>query len=479
MVGAVDDPAELEADRVADVISRAVASAGPTSVELTPEGRVQRSAASPNRETLQRQSVPVRVNRSAGRPPGAASDATPSIGADGGQVDDATSRRIQRSTGNPIEPGVRRKMEHTFGTDLGHVSVHTGSEAKDLSNRIQAKAFTTGSNVFFRDGVPDTNTQSGAHLFAHELTHVVQQTGGGDVQRAISDDTGVIRRRNLDEVSGEHDAASRQLNALELELDALKLELASASFFSKPMLKHKISKKKKAIAKLRTSHDLLADELAPLRAADQERRRQEQAEQQRLAAEAQQRKDASLQTYGQIAAKNLAALVEYVTQKSDWHEHSALTDEQRDLIRAVHSFAIVPGNIAPCSTFTVADFASATSSTPFATLTGQLDAYVAAAGSRAYPFEIGLRSTIAAAAATGAAIGQLQTAFPDWVLKTAMTDRALGFLMSRNLIADLITYYTFARTHRSSRRTAAPTSLRTSTSAASTASTRHRSRVAH
>ena len=42
-------------------------------------------------------------------------------------------------------------MSAGFGTDLSHVRLHTGPEATDLNNRLQAKAFTVGSDVFLRD----------------------------------------------------------------------------------------------------------------------------------------------------------------------------------------------------------------------------------------------------------------------------------------------------------------------------------------
>ncbi|NEP28586.1 DUF4157 domain-containing protein, partial [Moorena sp. SIO3I6] len=43
---------------------------------------------------------------------------------------------------------------------------------------IQARAFTTGKDIFFRQGEYNPGSQEGKKLIAHELTHVVQQTGG-------------------------------------------------------------------------------------------------------------------------------------------------------------------------------------------------------------------------------------------------------------------------------------------------------------
>jgi hypothetical protein len=68
-----------------------------------------------------------------------------------------------------------------MGYDMGGVRVHTSPEADDLSHQLGAKAFTTGQDVFFREGAYDPGSTAGKELIAHELTHVVQQ-GTGQVQ---------------------------------------------------------------------------------------------------------------------------------------------------------------------------------------------------------------------------------------------------------------------------------------------------------
>jgi hypothetical protein len=61
--------------------------------------------------------------------------------------------------------------------------VHTDSQSDQLNKSIQAKAFTTGQDIFFRQGAYEPNSRGGQELIAHELTHVVQQNGGA-VQRS-------------------------------------------------------------------------------------------------------------------------------------------------------------------------------------------------------------------------------------------------------------------------------------------------------
>ncbi len=104
-----------------------------------------------------------------------------SVGAEGGEVDADTERAIMsaRSSGSAFEPAVRREMESAFGgADFSAVRLHAGGRAKELNQTIQAKAFTHGSDIFFRDGLPDTGRPDGQALLAHELTHTLQQSGG-------------------------------------------------------------------------------------------------------------------------------------------------------------------------------------------------------------------------------------------------------------------------------------------------------------
>jgi hypothetical protein len=82
-----------------------------------------------------------------------------------------------RSGGQALDQGVRSQMEAAFGADFGAVRVHTGPEAHALNRAVNATAFTTGPDIFFRDGSYDPSNTGGKELLAHELTHVVQQGG--------------------------------------------------------------------------------------------------------------------------------------------------------------------------------------------------------------------------------------------------------------------------------------------------------------
>jgi hypothetical protein len=85
----------------------------------------------------------------------------------------------RQSGGQPIAPAARADMERGFGRDFSGVRVHAGSAADGLSHSLGARAFTTGTDIFFGSGEYRPHTGEGRRLLAHELTHVVQQTEGG------------------------------------------------------------------------------------------------------------------------------------------------------------------------------------------------------------------------------------------------------------------------------------------------------------
>ena len=99
---------------------------------------------------------------------------------DGFQVDGNVEERLsaQRGRGSSLPDEVRTDMEARFGTDFGQVRVHADTEADELGQALRARAFTHGVDVYFAAGQDDFGSSDGKRLLAHELTHVVQQTGG-------------------------------------------------------------------------------------------------------------------------------------------------------------------------------------------------------------------------------------------------------------------------------------------------------------
>ena len=117
----------------------------------------------------------------------------------GGEASTDLESSIQRARGGgqALDTNLQAKMEQAMGADFSSVKVHTDSQSNQLNESIQAKAFTTGQDVFFRQGEYNPNSKSGQELIAHELTHVVQQkndvskkeanTGAEKIQGGLSD----------------------------------------------------------------------------------------------------------------------------------------------------------------------------------------------------------------------------------------------------------------------------------------------------
>lgn len=146
------DPAEREAERVADEVTRSD-DAGPsgTGIRRSTEGDASGPAAS-------------------------------------GDV----VREIEalRGNGRQLPAETQSFFEERFDRDFSDVRVHTGGRADRLAGAVDARAFTAGTDIVFRAGEYSPTTGRGRHLLAHEMTHIVQQDGasGAAVQRQVTVD---------------------------------------------------------------------------------------------------------------------------------------------------------------------------------------------------------------------------------------------------------------------------------------------------
>lgn len=92
------------------------------------------------------------------------------------------SVRDQLGSGGPLPGSVRSRMESAFGSNFGGVRLHTDGKAAQLSDQLNARAFTVGEHVAFGPGEYHPGTIAGDALMAHELAHVVQQGGAKHAQ---------------------------------------------------------------------------------------------------------------------------------------------------------------------------------------------------------------------------------------------------------------------------------------------------------
>jgi hypothetical protein len=147
-IGASNDPLEHEADRIAEQVL-----AGP--LTSRPRGAA------------------VSVQRFSGASSGSLA-ATP-----------ASVAKTLAGAGRPLEPALRHDMEQRFGHDFSNVRIHADSTAARSAREVSARAYTMGQQIAFGAGQFAPGSQDGRRLLAHELTHVVQQTG--DVIRRAPD----------------------------------------------------------------------------------------------------------------------------------------------------------------------------------------------------------------------------------------------------------------------------------------------------
>jgi hypothetical protein len=147
------DPAELEAERMADAVTR-------HSPTTTP------CACSGSEHPCEECSRTSGLHRSAG-------GVTPRI------PSHQSMRAIQGvigGGGHALDHASRSFFEPRFGRDLSQVRVHTGPTAAESARAIQARAYTFGSDIVFNHGQYQPASEAGRHLLAHELTHVLQQS---------------------------------------------------------------------------------------------------------------------------------------------------------------------------------------------------------------------------------------------------------------------------------------------------------------
>ncbi|WP_143306197.1 eCIS core domain-containing protein [Chitinophaga vietnamensis] len=99
--------------------------------------------------------------------------------------------------GEPLPDRTRSWMEQRFQNNFGQVRIHTDAPAVQLSRDLQANAFTYGQDIYFNAGKFAPDTREGQHLLAHELTHVVQQGQGAQIQRQPQQKTPVQKEEQL------------------------------------------------------------------------------------------------------------------------------------------------------------------------------------------------------------------------------------------------------------------------------------------
>jgi len=110
---------------------------------------------------------------------------------------------IRSSPGSPLDAGTRKFMESRLGYDFSSVRIHTDERSARSSETINALSYTVGNDIIFGAGQYQPKKIQGMRLLAHELVHVVQQSG-------------------LDEIRIGQDNAKRGFSALQISNNSTK-----------------------------------------------------------------------------------------------------------------------------------------------------------------------------------------------------------------------------------------------------------------
>ncbi len=177
-VGPVGDKYEQEADQVAENVLRMPEPGRRGVTEQGSKGAEEQLQHAQTKDAGETQKKPLADGITPGVQLQPKSDGSFAPGSD---FESQLSSR--RGGGNPLPAATRGDMEGRFGADFSSVRVHTDNESVQLNRDVQSQAFTHGSDIFFDSGKYEPGSTGGKRLLAHELTHVVQQTGppSGDV----------------------------------------------------------------------------------------------------------------------------------------------------------------------------------------------------------------------------------------------------------------------------------------------------------
>ncbi len=169
-IGAVNDPAEAEADRVADVVMRMPEPASGLSTIAQNSGEIRRKCVKCEEEA---QTKPAETVRRMEEDEEIMTKAQPG----GPDRTGATAAAAAVSSGGaPLPSSLRSFFEPRFGRDFSTVRLHTSSDAESAAKSINARAYSLGHDIAFGPGQYAPASAQGKKLIAHELTHTVQQS---------------------------------------------------------------------------------------------------------------------------------------------------------------------------------------------------------------------------------------------------------------------------------------------------------------
>ncbi len=83
--------------------------------------------------------------------------------------------KSSKGGGKKLDNNTRQFMGNAMQADFNDVRIHHDDKSNELNESIQSRAFTYGSDIYFKNGEYNPTTTDGKKLIAHELTHTIQQ----------------------------------------------------------------------------------------------------------------------------------------------------------------------------------------------------------------------------------------------------------------------------------------------------------------
>jgi len=169
-----NDPAEIEADQIADRVMRMLVNdVQPSRNSSNTSDTIHRKCDECETEEQEKVSEPVM------RKEAFASAVSTSLPSD----TPSSIKNVINSGGQPLDTQTRSFFEPRFRTDLSHVRIFTGQAAGQSARLINARAYTLENNIVFGIGEYMPESVSGRHLLAHEIVHTGQQNSNHQAKK--------------------------------------------------------------------------------------------------------------------------------------------------------------------------------------------------------------------------------------------------------------------------------------------------------
>jgi hypothetical protein len=107
----------------------------------------------------------------------------------------------QRGRGSALPGALASRLAGGLGGSVDDVRVHTDATADALARSVSARAFATGTDIFFAQGEYRPGTAAGDQLIAHEVAHTEQQRGAPSGGPLTVSNPGDVLEREADSVA--------------------------------------------------------------------------------------------------------------------------------------------------------------------------------------------------------------------------------------------------------------------------------------